>query len=51
MKMLKRPVKPTMAKNYLSSTLAENKTKDSFNAVKLRSRLILRRVMSLRKEV
>ena len=48
--MLRKPVKPTMAKNYLSSTLKENKTRDSFNAVKLRSRLILRRVMSLRKE-
>ena len=51
--MLRRPAKPTMAKNYPSSTLLKKKMKGtSIAVVKPRSRLILmRRVMSLRKEV
>ena len=50
--MLRKPVKPTMAKNYLSSILLKNnKMKDTSNAVKLRSRLtLMRKVRSLRKE-
>ena len=49
--MLRRPAKPTMAKNYPSSTLLKKKMKGtSIAVVKPRSRLTLQRiVMSLKR--